>query len=503
MTKNYFIIVLMQLLVLSSAFAGVRSTGGGNGVKKIDGRVTLLDLELARPDYSENSSNQKLIETSVTKIIGFDKFEFSQTAEFRGAIEMINRWKISSPIITNLLTSALEGMTYKLTFHGLLAQKSYFIPSDSQVNESDIFTVVIYDPKFGAWISGQLWNLMGQTSRQALLVHEGLRHIQMKYQLGLSHKDIQDLVAKIFWENPESSESLDDFHFDGRLSKLLKENHELKESSKRIVSNSCSQLQVLAKNVTSNLQSSNQVFQENQKLFSDFQSEICAVIRSNTILVKNSKMSEVSALYCSRQNNLFRYQSDLDVANLTANLENFNYSIQEIKKFGIEEESLNLIYQKSLMYSWWLNNKNSRVSPNQYLQMLKDIQENMCVDEYILEAKSLRRFSDLIYAPIAINSWLSAADFELVSSIYNNLAEFSSRISGLNYNLSVLARLSDSVFAVDNLLKNVIFDEFKDAINGKTKLSSSEWKKLNLAISKLQEIQTELFKNNVFIQPYF
>lgn len=220
------LICTLTLLVSTASFAkpmGGSSDGGGTlcAVTGINGgRPTLLDFALFSPGFREEvATGSRLSSSAIADLVGFDVLDLSEDLSLRMAIEAVqNREReTGSEHSMALLEQALRSMTFYKTPSEIHRLLRIAIPTGSNCRTENLRTVVRYSDG-SVNISIPEWNKLGRQSQAGLLIHEGLRQLQLLYQLGGSDFQLERLTPLILYGNPTSPIVLDGLSFFSKLS---------------------------------------------------------------------------------------------------------------------------------------------------------------------------------------------------------------------------------------------------------------------------------------------
>jgi hypothetical protein len=211
------ILTLLALpLQAQRALAGGDVSGGGTYVQ-VPGGFQLLDLYLEGAPRA--GAGHRLPDSPALKQVGMDRL-FARRPELKVEVmERLHLWRNSSPEIVGLLESALAQAEHSFfyTDHAVAKLESYFIPPEREIARERLLAAAVYHKEIGTVISREAFEASDRRSQVALLIHELLRHVQIRYGLRLSDKSVQALTAKLAARQP-AGESLDEApYLDGPL----------------------------------------------------------------------------------------------------------------------------------------------------------------------------------------------------------------------------------------------------------------------------------------------
>lgn len=199
---------------IQAAFAGTDLSGGGTVYLKGGANrrsVVLLDLYAARPSFVDEvvGTRARMPWTRNIERSGKEIADLSSDSGLELALNRLKLWKDNAPVITGILKKSIERTHFYYTFKSFPLLPEYVAPSG--VRESELATAAYYDSGFGITFDAKLYSRMNVMSRAALIVHEGLREIQLAFGDGFSDSNLQWLTAQLLLEDPAASTpSLDD-----------------------------------------------------------------------------------------------------------------------------------------------------------------------------------------------------------------------------------------------------------------------------------------------------
>jgi hypothetical protein len=176
---------------------GGSSDGGGVSCKVPEvnqGQPIILDLAVYRTDVSDFSTPGAKIEISKTAADkGFDVWEAKTNPSVQYALERVRDWSQqqgSSGVMEQLGNNIAYAMRYVVTPFNISKLVRVYLPPESLCQMSDLSTVALY--KNGIVnISIPKWNELGVYSQAAIIIHEGLRHLQITQGLESSDEDLE------------------------------------------------------------------------------------------------------------------------------------------------------------------------------------------------------------------------------------------------------------------------------------------------------------------------
>lgn len=214
-----FINYTLSILLTSAVFCqftlavGGSSGGGGGSVIQFDiqKEPILLDLLMYHPELrkskiikSHNNFNiQKNNYLEIESLYKSDEFAF------RLARKKLDLWAqtlngkckiIQEPLmfeLINLVRESINNMFYLRTSKHLIPNDKVFLPENLKLLNPIITTVIHYDRHFGVLISSPIWDTLSTETQAGLIIHEGMRNIQLHYIAQLSEQQIQKITAII------------------------------------------------------------------------------------------------------------------------------------------------------------------------------------------------------------------------------------------------------------------------------------------------------------------
>jgi hypothetical protein len=182
--------------------------GGGNSVTRSPGeRPVLLDLFTADPAFRDTRfSHRPLADTDFMRYSGFEDIGVKELDAYAGARRLLEGWRPYAQGLIDIVLLALDNLNVYYVWRdvALADAETYYLPADlrRRFPMGRLTPVVVYH--HGLKISGPRWNAMGDLSREALLVHEALRRVQLTYGLTVSSEKLQALTAVIALKAPSN-----------------------------------------------------------------------------------------------------------------------------------------------------------------------------------------------------------------------------------------------------------------------------------------------------------
>jgi hypothetical protein len=153
--------------------------------------------------------------TPFAMTVGYDRVKARSLPAYLTVSQRLDAWKASSPVVVQLIRTALDGMDWVFTPYRQEICHLETIPG--RFGRDTLYSAVVYNERFGARMSLPVVNQMGHTSLSGLLVHEALRHVSIAYQDGLSDETLRRVTAKILLSNPGPGETLDHVEWYGNV----------------------------------------------------------------------------------------------------------------------------------------------------------------------------------------------------------------------------------------------------------------------------------------------
>lgn len=222
--KSNLLLIVGTLLItmghsgatFAGMFNGGGSTGGGYVVRdpSMGTQSVLLDLFVSKPclqDEDRQTGTSTLEATEFSLTIGYDNIDVHQLQAFQSLKLRLNAWRQNSPFIVNQIEQAILSANFYLTPLRVAPSSSYYVPEEIKAAHPKLMVegVVLYQVDLGPVISVPTWNKLGILSQEAILLHEGLRHIQMAYGKAITDKELQELTAKLIFDTPKANAELD------------------------------------------------------------------------------------------------------------------------------------------------------------------------------------------------------------------------------------------------------------------------------------------------------
>jgi hypothetical protein len=233
------------LLASAAAFAGGEGSGGGT-VGRFPGttQLALVDLVQRNPGLAPAQDpwtpEDGITVSRFARTLGYDHFQIQGTHAYQTVLTRLSLWEASSPIVISSIRQALAQMDWIYTAYRQQVCSSDSLPHGLPLSAFE--GAVIFDATFGARLSAPVWNRMGSLSREALLIHEALRHIEIVYQSAITEDDLRAIVSQIILSAPQEGETLDRRGlFDGSLGHSIG----AKFDTQAVIEESCSELKRL------------------------------------------------------------------------------------------------------------------------------------------------------------------------------------------------------------------------------------------------------------------
>ncbi len=219
MSKTLLVFILSFVYLAPSAYSAPRyggvGDGGGNFIILEEGQApVLLDLFIHTPDLKdryENSTGRQLVVREGNWI------QVSEQAAYPLAIERLQAWEKTAPMIIKLIRTSLNSMRFWLVQDISFQPGRFWLPPKFEESHPRfrLQPAASYAKAVGgAQLNSIAYAHAGEFSQAGLLIHEALRHIQIVEEMkfitdqNLTDKAIQDLTAKIMLTEPRENSVL-------------------------------------------------------------------------------------------------------------------------------------------------------------------------------------------------------------------------------------------------------------------------------------------------------
>lgn len=200
----------------SSKKGGV-DTAGGTGFIVSENQIGLLDFYNFNKEAFNDTRMSKPVEmTKALKAFGYDEAKLKNLEAHQELVKILKIKKASSPILVTKVLAAVERMAVFWTTYELdLLQNQMHVTAESQINQAQLTSLAAYYKNFGTFVNLNKFNKLSLKNQMGLILHEGLRHIQISHQTLWDNSTIQFITAEIF---SASNESLDRVEYlEGKL----------------------------------------------------------------------------------------------------------------------------------------------------------------------------------------------------------------------------------------------------------------------------------------------
>ena len=173
---------------------GTGTRGGGCGVETANS-LRFLDFVARKPEYSDARDGVRLIESDVSRRIGFDMIDNANSQKLAALISAIkvraDAWAPSSPVLTKYLSgSVAEFPIYISSLRFQFREKS--CPRIDVIGV--IRPIALYIRNVGLVISAKDFNRLSFEEQAGLLLHESLRFMQLQMKLGMSDRELMAIT---------------------------------------------------------------------------------------------------------------------------------------------------------------------------------------------------------------------------------------------------------------------------------------------------------------------
>lgn len=203
-----------QNLNLKRNASGGVDSGGGTFVRK-GSCLVLLDLYLHnRIGFCGGSKAASILpETKAYNEMGFDRLISNEIPLVQKALNQVQKWAPSSPVMAPRIAQALKRLPiYYTSFHIRAEHQNYHLPAHANIAAESLVLGAYYLKGFGVFVEKNTLDQVSEENQIALLVHESLRHLQISLETGMSNEVVQKLTAQIM-RAPKTRETLDTNEF--------------------------------------------------------------------------------------------------------------------------------------------------------------------------------------------------------------------------------------------------------------------------------------------------
>lgn len=191
---------------------GADSSGGG-GTLYLNSRREWVLLDFGHihrdlHDPRQSTGVTEIIPSEVSNLVGFDRFDIAAQDAMSLARLRLERWKPAAPQLISLLQEALIRTPWRYTPLDVRLVERFVIPKElGDPKTVSLKPCVLYTKLYGAWISVDCWNSVGDLTQAGIIVHEALRQLQIQYFYPIDDLLIQMLTAKIMLTEPQIDRS--------------------------------------------------------------------------------------------------------------------------------------------------------------------------------------------------------------------------------------------------------------------------------------------------------
>lgn len=229
MLTTIFVGPVQSLYASTDGKEGVKDGGGGNVLLFAgQSKPVLLDLVMLNLDLKSNSNNPRAPEIK-KKYKEFESINENDKIAIQMAQQKVSSWlnlmttreqEISKQFLT-MLKYAIAHVYYVRTAHQFKTQNQYYLPDDYKSLNPEVKTAILFMFDGGAAISSPIWDRLDAETQVGLIIHEGMRQLQVQYQNVFSDIDnmrLQLLTAILLKRTPSHN-----FKFDEWMSSSMSE----------------------------------------------------------------------------------------------------------------------------------------------------------------------------------------------------------------------------------------------------------------------------------------
>ncbi len=217
-----WILIFTNLSVLSPSVQAKKNgfVGGGSGVSKErnhqlegnDGDTTESQIylfDILGPDLEPMLEDPKdslayCPTSGFFEKTGYITIQANQFSEYSKMVELLDQWEKIEPSLSPMILAALHDVRWSCSRWPIPLAMGLDL-GDLKIPPEQIFKLAIYNPILGVRLQRDEWLRLGATSRLGLLIHESLRHLQIRYSIPFSDLEIQTIVNQLLTISPSQS----------------------------------------------------------------------------------------------------------------------------------------------------------------------------------------------------------------------------------------------------------------------------------------------------------
>lgn len=208
--KSALLIALTSTLLTTTARAGGTGlSGGGTGYKG-----GLLDLALYnQAAFNDKTPGSKLPKSKAFNRFGIERLNVDSVSSFKAAVNQVEKWLPSSPLLAPQLIAALDLLPIYYT-NGKMSSspEAYSLPYGSEIKSEELYMLGYSLEQFGNFTGQQTFESLSHVNQSAYFVHEAGRYLKIEGFSEMTDDDLQKLTALIMTE-PREGQTLDRHEF--------------------------------------------------------------------------------------------------------------------------------------------------------------------------------------------------------------------------------------------------------------------------------------------------
>ncbi len=209
MTTEMKMISVLSTIFLTlgqiSFAAGPGNGGGGSGYQNpVTKEYILLDVALKNPGFKDAHTDSPLNLSPIVKELGYQRINAKDLVAGKKAIELLQKWRSSSPLMVESLLLSLERIPLRFISENVPADYQKDGISNFNLDPSYVSGIGNYSITFGTLVSIEKYNALGDNGRVAFLIHEAARRlVELTGAIGVAI-DMYDVVGNIMLNEPNA-----------------------------------------------------------------------------------------------------------------------------------------------------------------------------------------------------------------------------------------------------------------------------------------------------------
>lgn len=176
-----FIVVLLftspHFAIATSRDGGQGSGGGCGYLNPISNEFIFLDIALKNPNYIDTHTGSPLRLSPIVEELGYQRIYAEDLVAGKRAIELLQKWRSSSPLMAQSLLVSLERVPLRFINEKVSADYQEDGILNLKLDPAYIYGVGNYSIMFGTLVSVERYNALGDNGRVAFLIHEAARRL--------------------------------------------------------------------------------------------------------------------------------------------------------------------------------------------------------------------------------------------------------------------------------------------------------------------------------------